>query len=111
MINEIGKIIRDKRRSLGLTIEQLAEKADVSESLVSQLERGVNSNISLNKLERISTAVNLKLPELFDQPEHSGIQYLELLDYLAKLSREDREALSQKVLALLTFMDNKSNNQ
>lgn len=105
MINEIGKIIRDKRRSLGLTIEQLAEKADVSESLVSQLERGVNSNISLNKLERISSAVNLKLPELFDQPEHTGIQYLELLDYLANLSREDRETLSQKILSLLRFMD------
>ncbi|WP_125567181.1 helix-turn-helix domain-containing protein [Companilactobacillus insicii] len=105
MINEIGKIIRDKRRSLGLTIEQLAEKADVSESLVSQLERGVNSNISLNKLTRISNAVNLKLPELFDKPEHSGIQYLELLDYLAHLSRDDREALSEKILALLNFMD------
>ncbi|KRK80951.1 helix-turn-helix domain-containing protein [Companilactobacillus nodensis] len=110
MINEIGKIIRDKRRSLGLTIEQLAEKADVSESLVSQLERGVNSNISLNKLDRIAKAVNLKLPELFDEPEHTGIQYLELLDYLAKLPRNEREELSEKILALLNFMD-KSNNQ
>ncbi|WP_125588401.1 helix-turn-helix domain-containing protein [Companilactobacillus jidongensis] len=109
MINEIGKIIRDKRRSLGLTIEQLAEKADVSESLVSQLERGVNSNISLNKLDRISKAVNLKLPELFDEPEHNGIQYLELLDYLAKLPRNEREELSEKMLALLTFMDRSKN--
>ncbi|APX71471.1 helix-turn-helix domain-containing protein [Companilactobacillus allii] len=104
MINEIGKIIRDKRRSLSLTIEQLAEKADVSESLVSQLERGVNSNISINKLERISTAVDLKLPDLFDKPANNGIKYLELLDFLADLPRDKREDISDKILALLSSM-------
>ncbi|MFC6176962.1 helix-turn-helix domain-containing protein [Companilactobacillus huachuanensis] len=102
MINEIGKIIRDKRKSLGLTIEQLAEKADVSESLVSQLERGVNSNISINKLERISTAMNLKLSDLFDEPASNGIKYLELLDFLASLPRNKREELSEKILDLLS---------
>lgn len=104
MINEIGKIIRDKRRSLSLTIEQLAEKADVSESLVSQLERGVNSNISINKLERISNAVNLKLSDLFDEPANNGIKYLELLDFLANLPRDKREDISDKILALLSSM-------
>lgn len=106
MISEIGKIIRDKRRSLGLTIEQLAEKADVSESLVSQLERGVNSNISINKLERISTAMDLKLADLFNEPANNGIKYLELLDFLAGLPRSKREDLSEKILALLSSMNN-----
>lgn len=106
MINGIGKIIRDKRRSLGLTIEQLAEKADVSESLVSQLERGVNNNISINKLERISNAMNLKLADLFDEPANSGVKYLELLDFLAGLSRDKREDLSEKLLALIKSMNN-----
>jgi len=106
MIDEIGKIIRDKRQSLGLTIEQLAEKADVSESLVSQLERGVNNNISINKLERISTAMNLKLSDIFNEPANNGIKYLELLDFLASLPRDKREVLSEKILELLSAMNN-----
>ncbi|ALB28472.1 helix-turn-helix domain-containing protein [Companilactobacillus heilongjiangensis] len=106
MIDEIGKIIRDKRQSLGLTIEQLAEKADVSESLVSQLERGVNNNISINKLERISTAMNLKLSDIFNEPANNGIKYLELLDFLASLPRDKREVLSEKILELLSTMNN-----
>ena len=106
MIDEIGKITRDKRQSLGLTIEQLAEKADVSESLVSQLERGVNNNISINKLERISTAMNLKLSDIFNEPANNGIKYLELLDFLASLPRDKREVLSEKILELLSAMNN-----
>lgn len=106
MIDEIGKIIRDKRQSLGLTIEQLAEKADVSESLVSQLERGVNNNISINKLERISTAMNLKLSDIFNEPANNGIKYLELLDFLASLPRDKREVLSERILELLSTMNN-----
>lgn len=38
---ELGAILRDTRKRLGLTLDQLAERSGVSKSMVSQLERGL----------------------------------------------------------------------
>ncbi|WP_225426998.1 helix-turn-helix domain-containing protein [Companilactobacillus kedongensis] len=102
---QIGIIIRVKRRALNLTIEQLAEKADVSESLVSQMERGVNKNISLKKLDQILTALNLKMSTIFTESADNGIHYLELINYLATFPTDKRDELAEKILSLLSFMD------
>ena len=45
MLMNIGRIVRERRQAKGMTIEQLAEKADVSVSLISRLERERVDNI------------------------------------------------------------------
>ena len=61
----VGKNIRACRTSAGLTLEQLAEKADMSWPYLSEIERG-KENISLDKLARIAHSLNVKLAKLVE---------------------------------------------
>ena len=61
----VGKNIRACRTHAGLTLEQLAEKADLSWPYLSEIERG-RENISLDKLVRLSQALNVKLARLVE---------------------------------------------
>ncbi|MEC5141965.1 helix-turn-helix transcriptional regulator, partial [Pediococcus pentosaceus] len=55
------QFIRKNRKRKNLTIEQLAEKADVSIDLVARLERGEREDVSISKLESILHALDLEL--------------------------------------------------
>lgn len=62
-LKPLGRAIRKRREKLGLTQEQLAEKADLHWTFISGVERGVR-NISIIKLWRIATALNTKVRNL-----------------------------------------------
>jgi transcriptional regulator with XRE-family HTH domain len=61
----VGKNIRACRTHAGLTLEQLAEKADLSWPYLSEIERG-RENISLDKLVGLAQALNVKLTRLVE---------------------------------------------
>ena len=61
MLDNIGKLVHQQRRSLNLTIEKLAERSGVSISLISRMERGDVNNISIKKLTDIARALNCLL--------------------------------------------------
>lgn len=61
---ELGKRITEFRKINKLTIKQLAEKIQVTSSLLSQIERGLASP-SLNTLRMISAALNVPLFNFF----------------------------------------------
>jgi transcriptional regulator with XRE-family HTH domain len=61
----VGKNIRACRTHAGLTLEQLAEKADLSWPYLSEIERG-RENISLDRLVRLAQALNVKLARLVE---------------------------------------------
>lgn len=61
----VGKNIRTFRTSAGLTLEELAEKADMSWPYLSEIERG-RENISLDKLARLAQALNVTLSRLVE---------------------------------------------
>ena len=61
----VGKNIRTCRTHAGLTLEQLAEKADLSWPYLSEIESG-RENISLDKLVRLAQALNVKLARLVE---------------------------------------------
>jgi transcriptional regulator with XRE-family HTH domain len=61
----VGKNIRACRTSAGLTLEQLAEKADMSWPYLSEIERG-RENISLDKLARLAQALNVRNSKLVE---------------------------------------------
>jgi transcriptional regulator with XRE-family HTH domain len=64
-LKSLGRAIRKKRKELGLTQEQLAEKADLHWTFISGVERGVR-NISILKLFRIAHALNKQVRDLVD---------------------------------------------
>ena len=61
----VGKNIRACRTNAGLTLEQLAEKANLSWPYLSEIERG-RENISLDKLILLAQALNVKLTRLVE---------------------------------------------
>lgn len=59
----LGEAIGQLREEAGLTLEELADKADMRFQLVSDLERGT-TNPMLSTLVRVSEGLNVDLSEL-----------------------------------------------
>jgi CheY-like chemotaxis protein len=66
----LGNVIRDRRKLLKLTLQQMSAKTGVSLGYLSQIELGKNS-ASIETLYRISLALGLRLADLFEsiQPQ------------------------------------------
>ena len=62
----LGKAIRNQREKLGLTQEQLAEKAEMHTTYVSGVERGI-FNISIMKLARIADGLGVRIRDLVSE--------------------------------------------
>jgi transcriptional regulator with XRE-family HTH domain len=65
-----GFAVKDRREQLGLTQEDLAHKAEIHRTYLSDIERG-SRNVSLINIERIAAALSLRISELFQLVEHS----------------------------------------
>lgn len=60
----LGNAIRERRKALGLTLAQMAQRTGVSLGYLSQIELGKNS-ASIETLYRISLGLGIKMAELF----------------------------------------------
>jgi XRE family transcriptional regulator, aerobic/anaerobic benzoate catabolism transcriptional regulator len=69
----LGARVRDLRNRRGMTRKILAQKSDVSERHLAQLESG-EGNISILLLRRIATVLNISLEELFSTTRQNGGQ-------------------------------------
>ncbi len=72
----LGAAVRAARKQLGLTMEQLAERADLHWTYVGGIERG-ERNPSYDALVRLATALDTPLSQLLaaaekSEPEASG---------------------------------------
>jgi transcriptional regulator with XRE-family HTH domain len=68
----LGQRIREVRRRNDVTLRELAQQVGVSESFVSQVERGV-ANPSMATLRRIADALGESVASLFVGTESSGM--------------------------------------
>ena len=101
MLMNIGRIVRERRQAKGMTIEQLAEKADVSVSLISRLERERVDNIKLANLAAIANALQLQMADFFRDSRLQTPKVVELLDYWAEQPEEKREDAAALMLRLM----------
>ncbi len=60
----LGSVIRERRKALGLTLAQMAQRTGVSLGYLSQIELGKNS-ASIETLYRISLGLGTKIADLF----------------------------------------------
>jgi DNA-binding NtrC family response regulator len=60
----LGNAIRERRKTMGLTLAQMAQRTGVSLGYLSQIELGKNS-ASIETLYRISLGLGMKMSELF----------------------------------------------
>jgi transcriptional regulator with XRE-family HTH domain len=59
-----GYAVKWRREELGLTQEDLADKAGIHRTYLSDVERG-SRNLSLINIERLAGSLSLKISELF----------------------------------------------
>jgi len=62
-LKPLGAIIRRRRLELGLSQEQLAEKADLHFTYISGIERGLE-NVSILKLAKIAAGLKTRVRDL-----------------------------------------------
>lgn len=67
---QIGAAIRERRKSLGLTLADLAKRTSVSLGYLSQIELGKNS-ASIETLYRIALGLRLRVADIFQSVQSS----------------------------------------
>ena len=72
---EVGERLRAIRLLRRLTLREVADAAGVSESFVSQLERG-RSSASVATLQRLAAAVGIEISDLFAEEGRDGPRVL-----------------------------------
>ena len=65
-LESLGEFIRSQRRLANLSLRQLAERTEISNPYLSQIERGLHEP-SVRVLKAISTALNLSAETLLAQ--------------------------------------------
>jgi len=60
----IGEILKRRRTSMGLTQTELAEKAKITQSQISQIENGVSDNATIDMLRKLAKALNCLVIDL-----------------------------------------------
>ena len=65
-----GFAVKARREELELTQEDLAEKAGIHRTYLSDIERG-SRNVSLLNIERIAAALGIPISELFQRVERA----------------------------------------
>jgi transcriptional regulator with XRE-family HTH domain len=100
---EVGRRIRELRKSRGWSQEMLGEVADLHPTYVGGIERG-ERNVALENLAQLATAFGLSLSQLFDfQKERHSKRDLLRANIIASLSKRDEGELRllQKIIEAL----------
>jgi transcriptional regulator with XRE-family HTH domain len=63
-----GYAVKRRREELGLTQEDLAERAGIHRTYLSDVERGAR-NLSLVNIERLAAALSIRMSKLFESVE------------------------------------------
>lgn len=68
----VGPTIRARRKELGMTMQELADRCELSGAFISLVERG-KSNFSLVSLQAIAEALGVDIGYFIDVPEGEGL--------------------------------------
>lgn len=105
----IGRRIRLIRKEKGLSQQQLSEQASVGIDYISNLETK-GSNIKIDTLEKIITALKIAPSELFESlisPQNPQLE--DLADQLAELPQPSQEQLLEAFRLLIKAVKDKPN--
>ena len=75
----IGKNIYEIRKRRGLTLTELADRAGIAKSYLSNIERNLNKNPSVNVMEKLALVLDVELKELLNTEKPNETQN-DLLD-------------------------------
>ncbi|ADJ29873.1 helix-turn-helix domain-containing protein [Nitrosococcus watsonii] len=88
----IGNIVRNRRKQLGWTQKELAEKSGVAQAQISRLEAGKSYNVTIDSLRNLAWAFGCSVIDLLPEEDQRP------LSGKRRLSRKEAELLSIKAL-------------
>lgn len=68
---ELGQRLRARREELGLSLRQLAERADMNDATIVRIEQGAFAAPAPDKLARIAEALGFSLADVFALAEYA----------------------------------------
>ncbi|HEY9773948.1 MAG TPA: helix-turn-helix transcriptional regulator [Planktothrix sp.] len=74
LLTELGEVVRKRRLALDLSQEELAERAGVHRTYLSDIERGAR-NITITVLTRLADALEVRVSRLFRLTEERTRAY------------------------------------
>ena len=90
----VGKRIAEIRKARGYSLSELAEKANISKSYLSNIERQLNKNPSIQVLIKIAQVLQVDLDELFEgemKQETKSLLEKEWIDFIDQLKASGLE--------------------
>jgi len=111
----IGKNIYQIRKNKGLSLSELAERAKISKSYLSNIERNLNQNPSVNMMEKIANVLDVEMQVLLTNEKiedpRSSIES-EWLDFVHQLKESgvDKEQI-EEYKTLIEFIKWKNEQQ
>lgn len=73
LLSELGDVVRKRRLALDLSQEELASRAGVHRTYLSDIERGAR-NITITVLSRLADALEVKVSRLFRLTEQQTFE-------------------------------------
>ena len=86
---QVGRKVKSLRRAHAFTRKQLAERANISERYIGQLENG-QANVSLNVLNRIVSELGVQITNVLPGGGH-GVSHEPLCHLLSALDTDAQE--------------------
>lgn len=101
-LRSLGIRVRDYRKALGLSQEQLAEFAAVHPTYVSNIENA-KANASIGICRRVAKALHVPLPQLIDinQPKVERDDLLKAFTEVRNLSKKEQKLFIETIRGLL----------
>lgn len=104
----IGKIIYEIRKQRGYTLSEVAERAKISKSYLSNIERNLNKNPSIQVIQKIAIVLDVDLKTLLKSEsfdEELQMPDKEWFDFVQELKESgmDKEQI-QEYKMLLEFI-------
>ncbi|WP_249869461.1 helix-turn-helix domain-containing protein [Oceanobacillus saliphilus] len=83
----IGENIKRIRKELGITLSECAQRANISKSYLSNIERNLNRNPSVLIIEKIAGVLNVDIHKLIGSEDEQNEQAItgEWLDFVNEL--------------------------
>jgi XRE family transcriptional regulator of biofilm formation len=96
----IGNNINEMRKKRGLTLSELAEKAKISKSYLSNIERNLNQNPSVHIIKKLAVVLKVDLMTLLTTTKSEETQSFlesEWLDFVNELKQSgvDKEQIHE----------------
>jgi XRE family transcriptional regulator, master regulator for biofilm formation len=104
----IGNTIYEFRKQKGLSLSELAKRADISKSYLSNIERNLNRNPSIEVVQRIAKVLEIELDTILNPLKNKVVKReidQDLIDFATELKESgiDKEKFKE-YKALIDFI-------